>query len=240
MNELVLIKQYPFGAMACDVYRNPQRPDDLYITREQIGRALEYSNPQKAIDKIHERHKSRLDPLSVTVKLGATDGKKYDTILYSAKGIYEICRHSDQPKADAFYDFIYEILEGLRIGYFKLKAELDSPIWKDTRTLGKEVRRVETDAIKEFADYAVKQGSKNAQRYYTNFSRLADAAAGITDRNTATVIQLNTLLLIERVISTEIHSGIATGTPYKAIFQNCKDRLQRFAVVAGLKEGVSA
>lgn len=239
MNELTLIKQHPFGTIFCDVYQNPQRPDDLYITREQIGRALEYSNPQKAIDNIHTRHKQRLDPLSVTLNLRGTDGKKYDTILYSAKGIYEICRHSDQPKADAFYDFVYEILEGLRLGYFKLKAELDSPIWKDTRTLGKEVRRLETDAIKEFTDYAVIQGSKNAQRYYKHFSTLADNAAGIINRDTATVIQLNTLLLIERVISTEIHNGITAGTPYKTIFQNCKDRLQRFVVVAGLKEGVS-
>lgn len=106
--------------------------------------------------------------------------------------------------------------------------ELSSPIWQDTRTLGKQVRREETEAIKRLVDYATAQGSKSAQRYYTSLSMLADRTAGVTDRGEATVVQLTTLLIVERMIAQEIERGIAQELPYKAIYQACKGRLASF------------
>lgn len=44
--------------------------------------------------------------------------------------------------------------------------ELTSPIWQEIRSMGKEIRRRETDCIKTFVEYAAAQGSKNANRYY--------------------------------------------------------------------------
>ncbi len=103
--------------------------------------------------------------------------------------------------------------------------ELKSPIWQDTRTLGKEVRKEETDSIKALVDYATAQGSKHANHYYRSLSSLADRTAGITERDKATVIQLTTLLMVERVIAQEISAGIAAELPYKEIYQRCKQRL---------------
>lgn len=37
--------------------------DDILLTRDQIGQALEYANPAKAIQKIHLKHKDRLENL---------------------------------------------------------------------------------------------------------------------------------------------------------------------------------
>ena len=51
-----------------------------------------------------------------------TPGGAQERVLYSAKGVYEICRWSRQPAADAFFDRVYDILEGLRTG--KLRASL--------------------------------------------------------------------------------------------------------------------
>ena len=79
-----------------------QCEDNIWMTRKQIGEALEYSNPQKAIDNLHNGHKDRLDKHSVTLKLGATDNKKYDTTLYNERGVMEICRWSRQPKSKCF------------------------------------------------------------------------------------------------------------------------------------------
>jgi len=114
---LTLIKSENFGNVRCDFY---QSEDEFFMTREQIGRALEYSEPRIAIMKIHERHKERLDKFSVVTKVTTTDGKSYDTYLYTAKGVYEICRWSQQPNANEFYDWVYEMLEGLRTGKFTL------------------------------------------------------------------------------------------------------------------------
>lgn len=111
-NKLELVKSEKFGEVECNFYKNNN--GDIFVTRNQIGKALEYSDPNTSIRKIHNRHKERLDKFSVQVKLVGADNKEYNTYLYNAKGIYEICRYSEQPKADAFYDWVYDVLENLR------------------------------------------------------------------------------------------------------------------------------
>lgn len=117
MNELKIIESRPFGEVKCDFYSDGKEP---WMTRDQIGAALEYSNPRVAIAKIHARKKARLDKYSVVTKLVSPDGKTYDTIVYNRKGVMEICRHSDQPRADAFMDFCWDIMDSLMCGDTKL------------------------------------------------------------------------------------------------------------------------
>lgn len=107
-----------------------------------------------------------------------------------------------------------------------LLLERNSPIWQDTRALTKETRRIETDAIRELVEYARAQGSKNAARYYTNISQLANKAAGITNRDLAHIEQLTALLLIERVIADEIRAGMSAGKHYKQIYADLQQRLK--------------
>lgn len=112
MTNLKLITTETFGDLSCNFYRNMN--DDILITREQIGIALEYSDPNVALSKIHKKHKDRLDELSVVTKLESTDGKEYNTTLYSERGIMEICRWSRQPKANIFMDWVWDIIEKYR------------------------------------------------------------------------------------------------------------------------------
>lgn len=65
--KLKLITTETFNAVPCDFYRNMN--DDMLLTREQIGQALEYKDPSKAIYKIHLKHKDRLEPLCIRLKL---------------------------------------------------------------------------------------------------------------------------------------------------------------------------
>lgn len=109
---LSLISQEMFGQNEMNIYKNEN--NDIFMTREQIGQALEYSDPRHAVRKIHARNKGRLDKFSVRTKLTSTDGKSYETIIYNEKGIYEIIRKSGQPKADEFYDWVYDLLSKLR------------------------------------------------------------------------------------------------------------------------------
>lgn len=114
-----------------------------------------------------------------------------------------------------------------------LLLERNSPIWQDTRALTKAVRKQETDAIRELVEYATGQGSKHAVRYYTSISRIANKAAGITDRDRAHVEELTALMLIERVIAEEIRAGIAAGKPYKEIYTAIQQRLLTFGEITG-------
>lgn len=117
---LKLVITEKFAGLDVDFYKDEN--NNIYMTRNQIGAALEYANPNDAIRLIHRKNRERLDTISVSFKLTATDGKLYNTTLYNEKGIYEILRKSDQPKADEFYDFVYDIIEGLRKGELQIKA----------------------------------------------------------------------------------------------------------------------
>lgn len=66
------------------------------------------------LSKIHKKHNNRLDSLSVVTKLVSTDGKSYEKILYTQRGIMEICRWSNKPKANLFMDWVWDIVEKYR------------------------------------------------------------------------------------------------------------------------------
>jgi prophage antirepressor-like protein len=222
-----VVKQINFYGLMCDVLADGK--GYFYMTREQIGQALEYNNPMIAIAKIHDRHKDRFEKLSLTILVNGRE-----TYLYSAKGIYEICRWSKQPKANKFYDNIYEMLEGLRTGYLKLVAEKQTLDWQETRHQGKLTRRSETDVIKDLVEYAKEQGSKNADKLYTVYSKLANNMAGISSREQSTISELNNLALVENIILHVIREGIILNKHYKEIYQDCKHRLVDFNRMAYL------
>ncbi len=114
MSNLQLVTQESFGNVPVDFYR--KSGEQVWMTREQIGTALEYADVSH-VAKLHARHKDRLDQFSTYVKVTQVEGDREvtrDVILYSPKGVYEICRWSRQPKANAFYDWVYDILEKLR------------------------------------------------------------------------------------------------------------------------------
>ena len=122
-NNLKIITTETFGDLSYNFYCNMN--DDILLTREQIGLALEYKYPDDALSKIHKRHSNRLDPLSVVVKMASTDGKYYDTTLYTQRGIMEICRWSNKPKADLFMDWVWDIIEKYRANELVPIQQLD-------------------------------------------------------------------------------------------------------------------
>lgn len=107
MSNLKLITTESFNNLSCDFYRNMN--DDILLTREQIGQALEYSDPMVAIGKIHSRHSDRLDNLSFT-KL--VNGRQ--VYYYTEKGIMEICRWSKSDRANEFMDWVWDIVTKYR------------------------------------------------------------------------------------------------------------------------------
>lgn len=236
MEHLSVVKRQKFGTLTLEFYGDI-RSSDFYMTRDQIGRALGYSNPRKAIETIHSRYKVRLDPHSTVLKLGTVDGKQREVFLYAAKGVYEICRHSDKPNADAFYDFVYDILEGLRLGHFKIVAEKQTYVWQHTRQLSKETRKAETDVIKQFVEYARAHGSNNATRYYNLLTTLANRAAEVKDRDFTEGENLHNLHLVERVIAKALTDGMNTGRDYHSVYQDAKRAVNQFINLISLQKG---
>ena len=123
---LTLITTESFGDLYCNFYKNSS--DDILLTREQIGQALEYANPIKAIQKIHLAHQDRLERFCLRTKSGhpqtgdiLSKSEEQERVYYTERGIMEICRWSRQPKADLFMDWTWDTISKYR------KGELCSP-----------------------------------------------------------------------------------------------------------------
>lgn len=137
--KLKLITTETFGTVSCDFYRNMN--DDMLLTREQIGQALEYKDPSKAIRKIHLKHKDRLEPLCIRLKLdnnqnGANLSKseEQERVYYTQRGIMELCRWSRQSKADKFMDWAWDIIESYRNNAFSSQNNIDMKAVTDILT----------------------------------------------------------------------------------------------------------
>ena len=132
-NPMTVITSKSFGVLNVDVYQNDKH--QYYMTREQIGAALEYSDPRIAIYKIHQRNADRLDPLSSVTKLVTQVGnhtEERELFCYNLRGVMEICRFSRQPKADAFMDFCWDIMESLMRGDSVLaNPQMDAALSKE-------------------------------------------------------------------------------------------------------------
>lgn len=117
MSNLKLVTTENFGNLECNFYRNMN--DDILLTREQIGQALEYANPAKAIQKIHLKHKDRLENLCLRMwevrypKNGGA-GVNVETVYYTQRGIMEICRWSRSSVENKFMDWVWNIVEMYR------------------------------------------------------------------------------------------------------------------------------
>lgn len=125
MNNLVLATSQSFADTTCDFWSDDNK-SDFWMTRDQIGTALEYSDPVVAIGKIHAKYKVRLDKFSTLTEVVKVEGGRSVTrevYAYSAKGVYEICRRSRQVKADEFFDWVWDVIEGIRTGKYKLTSE---------------------------------------------------------------------------------------------------------------------
>ena len=224
MQGITLYKKSAFGALACNVYID--KLGSIYMTREQIGRALEYANPKKAIENIHAQHRDRLDSFSVTLKTRATDGKMYEKIFYTRRGVYEICRYSRQPKADEFYDYVYDLLEGLATGQLIIKTQKTTDSWKEARADNKKRSKAFNEAVKHLVEYAAANGSSNARRYYTNMNRLIDTVVEIHNRDNASMEGIEASAAAMLICTQCIHECISKGMQYKKIYQECKWRLE--------------
>jgi P22_AR N-terminal domain. len=107
--------------------------------------------------------------------------------------------------------------------------------WQQTRQQTKDNRLLETECIKEFVAYAKQQGSQHADRYYYHLTSLANKAAGITEgRDKAGIQQLNSLALIEHIISEVLKDSMGKGKPYKEIYLDCRKRIEQFKEIACL------
>ncbi len=165
-----------FGDLEIQVYENPEvghtkAQDDFWMTREQIGTALEYKNPSISIGTIHKRNAGRLDPLSGLINL-ITPGGKQQTYVYNMRGVMEICRYSTQPKANAFMDFCWDVVTALMRGETVSLKQMDSKAQADAAGLA-----AKRQANFELLNTHLKDIGENQQILFTQMDSLEKSRA---------------------------------------------------------------
>lgn len=214
MNELVLLKN---DEAVCDslevskkfnkVHRNVTRDIDNLIAQNCAVKSMFYASSYKADNgQTYRKYFMNRDGFSLLV-MGFTGKEALD---WKIKYI------------NAFNEMEKFILEK------------QSKAWIETRYQGKLTRKSETDTIKQLVEYAEQQGSKNANKLYIVYSKLANKTAGVTSRDEATITQLNNLSLVENIILRIIGAGILADKHYKEIYQDCKKQLEVFKELAYL------
>ncbi len=113
--------------------------------------------------------------------------------------------------------------------------ERQSIQWQQSREKGKQVRKAETDTIKHLTEYAERQGSRNAGRLYTVYSKLANKAVGIQRRELATVMQISHLMVVEDIINRTIQEGMHQEVDYKMIYQACRQKIEEYTALTSLE-----
>lgn len=192
----------------------------------------------KYINAIDKATNPKLDSLDFFRPATYKDAKGEERIYYlvTRKGCDMVANKLTGEKGilftAAYIDRFYTYEEALR--------ERQTRGWLMARTEGKKARRLETDAIKLFVEYARAQGSKNADKYYANFTQLANQVVGIEpgNRDSGTTAQLLDLRMVENVIDRAVLNEIAAGEEYHRAFQNVKIKVLQVAALA-LSSGYS-
>ena len=169
-----LLMTKSFNGVALDCYKADNEQDGFWATREQIGKLLEYATPGISIGKIHQRNQERLDKFSRVSQIDLPSGGTQNTTVYNFKGFLEICRFSNQPKADAVMDFAWNIMDEIRrTGSYGTKEPraLDiraAELLKDIAqyTSGDEQKEIIKEAFKLATGHEMPKTSKS-QRFWT-------------------------------------------------------------------------
>lgn len=214
------------------VFWKSQAPtQEPYTTSEVIAEAAGMN--RRTVNRLIQTHKADLEEFGkVRFQIAPLPGSKtgqsvtvYHLNEQQATLLMTYARNTETVRA--FKKELVKQFYAMR----SLLLERNSPIWQDTRALGKEIRRMETDAIKALVAYAEAQGSQHAARYYQSISSLANRTAGVVERDRAHAVELSVLLMVEKIIAQEISTGIEAGRPYKDIYAGLKEKLSALCPV---------
>lgn len=190
-----------------------------------VCRVLGIKNARDSVNEIGKKLKlAGIKDVGISDTLIQTAGGKQKATIINEQVFYELVFNSRKQKAVLFRAWVTgDVLPSIRKHGF-YRAE------------GKIIRRVETDAIKEFIEYAKNNGSQSGERYYAIITKATNSILGISagERDSLTTNQLEHLAMVERVIASALMQGIEKEMNYKDIYKlaSCKAKQVYQVVVA--------
>ena len=205
MSQVQLFSHHELGELKATI-----KNGEPWFLAGDVCRVLGIKDSAKAVRDIEAKYKSA--GLKVTTSsrtLIQTAGGKQQSVIITEQVLYELIFNSRKQKSILFRAWVTgDVLPSIRKHGF-YRAE------------GKMIRRVETDAIKEFIEYAESNGSQSSERYYAIITKATNEILNISagQRDSLTAMQLEHLAMVERVIASALTQGIEKEMNYKDIYK---------------------
>lgn len=197
---------------------------ERYFSAKEVGEILEYSlaNISKMVQIVDEEER-KLEFVARNNSM-SNDKRKKEQWFLTKDGLYELLFQSRKPIAKEFKKEIKRILKNIEQNGFYISTERDEK-WFGVRQDTKNIRRDETDAIKEFVEYAKEQGSSKPEWYYKHFTNLVRNKLEIPNnvkRDNMDQKLLRNISSLEGVICMKLSKLIDKNMPYKEVYEQIK------------------
>lgn len=199
----------------------------------------------KAVRDLIEKYRVDFEEFNIlkTRKLRSTGGRAANEYLLDEDQFMflgTLLRNSK--KVVSFKKAIVLQFKKARLELEKFHHHQQLPEYKVARKAGIIVRRQTTDVMQKFVEYAESQGSENAERYYSNITRMLNSLLFIVNgkfknvRNMLSVQQLMTTSSAEQIIDRGLLDGMSRKRYYKDIYKDVRARVETFAELHGQSE----
>lgn len=203
--------------------------DDLFTDSLIIaeGAEIEHESVMRMIEKYKSKlsmlGKIRFSDLKSGNPLGGRPIKIAELNEQQATFLLTLLRNTD-PVVNFKFKLTQEFY---RMRRFILERQTAQ--WQQSRLIGKQVRRDETDVIlTKLIPHAEAQGSRNTEKLYMVYSKLVNQTLGIEagQRDNLPLAYIDAIKFLENAIENIISIEVDKGTHYKEIYQICKAKCQ--------------
>jgi len=222
------------------------KKNDLMVRTGSLSKG--FGVEHRALKKLIVKYKSEFETWGVIASpMQKLDGKKEgrpieEYEINEPQAAYLSTLLTNNETVRKFKHFLVDEFFKQRKLLTKILSQKQNAEWLQKRTEGKMERRVETDSIKRFVEYATEQGSKNAAKYYMVISKMENNTLFNLDmlgqkfpniRDLLSGYQLSTLQNADRIIARALNEGMDNQNTYKEIYKIAKERIERFVELIG-------
>lgn len=165
-------------------------------------------------------------------------GRKYPMYKMTKRGFLTLLMQYGSAKSDKSALLIFNKQQLFITAFEKMEQMLlnqTNTEWLTTREQGKSIGLKETDAIKDFIEYAIDNGSNGAKHYYKHFTNATYKALSLLEhrkpktRDTLDLLELHQLVIAEDIVTKVITTEMEEKEHYKVIYEKAKIALEKFA-----------
>lgn len=169
-------------------------------------------------------------------------GRKYTVYLMNKKFFTLLAMRFRGEKPMRWQSLFIDAFEYMEERIVLADYNANNDTWTAQRKQGKIARKEETDVIKDFVDYATKQGSKNAKFYYKHITNSSYKALNLIQHKTPklrdilNVYEVASLVLAEKIACDGLKKYMKLGRNYKDIYNSVRDDLLNFGGRLGIEQ----